>query len=147
MCIHYLCFPLSSKPFLACMQAPLSSQLFREIPRIRQSVNHSVELYKQAAPHGEVTFGAEKSSFGMFNMVNFQHPSSGIKFLKLKWRKFDRLASQVGGAKNVFCKLFGDKKAENTFWLDSSSIEKVFYISQFLVYSILPFLFFVLQFI
>ncbi|KAJ0102498.1 hypothetical protein Patl1_06127 [Pistacia atlantica] len=124
MFIIYLRFPLSSKPFLACMQVPLSSQLLREMPRNRQSVNHSDELYNQAPRHGEVAFGAEESSFGMFNMVNFQHPSSGIKFLKLKWRKFDRLASQVGGPKNVFCELFGDNKAENTFWLDSSSIEK-----------------------
>ncbi|XP_031271661.1 aminodeoxychorismate synthase, chloroplastic isoform X1 [Pistacia vera] len=110
--------------YTACMQVPLSSQLLREIPRNGQSGNHSDELYKQAPRHGEVAFGAEESSFGMFNMVNFQHPSSGIKFLKLKWRKFDRLASQVGGPKNVFCELFGDNKAENTFWLDSSSIEK-----------------------
>ncbi|RVW84271.1 Aminodeoxychorismate synthase, chloroplastic [Vitis vinifera] len=51
-------------------------------------------------------------------------PSSGFTFLKLKWRKFNHLASEVGGARNIFCKLFGDHKAENTFWLDSSSTEK-----------------------
>ncbi|KAL8171633.1 hypothetical protein V2J09_023437 [Rumex salicifolius] len=44
--------------------------------------------------------------------------------LKLKWRKFDCLANQVGGAKNVFCNLFGAHKASETFWLDSSSVEK-----------------------
>ncbi|XP_026458152.1 aminodeoxychorismate synthase, chloroplastic-like [Papaver somniferum] len=50
--------------------------------------------------------------------------SIGARFLKLKWKKLDRLASQVGGAKTIFCKLFGDGKAENTFWLDSSSVEQ-----------------------
>ncbi|CAK8573186.1 unnamed protein product [Lathyrus sativus] len=44
------------------------------------------------------------------------------KFLKLKWRKFDHLAGQVGGAKNIFCQLFGHE-AKNTFWLDSSSTD------------------------
>lgn len=44
------------------------------------------------------------------------------KTLKLKWRKFDHLAGQVGGAKSIFCQLFG-QEAENTFWLDSSSTE------------------------
>ncbi|KAK9097503.1 hypothetical protein Sjap_023000 [Stephania japonica] len=48
------------------------------------------------------------------------HPT----FLKLKWKKYDCLADQVGGAKDVFCKLFGEQKAENTFWLDNSSTEK-----------------------
>ncbi|KAA8534355.1 hypothetical protein F0562_031894 [Nyssa sinensis] len=57
-------------------------------------------------------------------MVNLSHPSNGIKFLKLKWRKLQRLASQVGGARNIFCEIFGHHKAENTFWLDSSSIDK-----------------------
>lgn len=47
------------------------------------------------------------------------------KCLKLKWRKFDHLAGQVGGAQNIFCQLFGHE-AENTFWLDSSSTDMVF---------------------
>lgn len=63
----------------------------------------------------------------MHNMVNGYHASTAHKWLKLKWRKFDHLAGQVGGAKSIFCGLFGHHKAENTFWLDSSSTEKVFY--------------------
>ncbi|CAH1420697.1 unnamed protein product [Lactuca virosa] len=44
--------------------------------------------------------------------------------LGLEWRKIENLCSQIGGAKNIFLELFGDEKAENTFWLDSSSTEK-----------------------
>lgn len=61
----------------------------------------------------------------MFDLVNLSYPSNGVKFLKLTWKKYDHLASEVGGAKNIFFQLFGHHKAENTFWLDSSSIEKV----------------------
>lgn len=43
------------------------------------------------------------------------------KYLRLEWKKIDCLISQVGGSQNIFCHLFGDKNAEDTFWLDSSS--------------------------
>ncbi|KAK1438517.1 hypothetical protein QVD17_04326 [Tagetes erecta] len=52
------------------------------------------------------------------------HVSNGTRFLKLQWRKLENLSSQVGGSRNIFLKLFVDDKAENTFWLDSSSTEK-----------------------
>ncbi|GFZ18511.1 para-aminobenzoate (PABA) synthase family protein [Actinidia rufa] len=39
-------------------------------------------------------------------------------------KKLERLACQVGGARNIFCEIYGDHKAKNTFWLDSSSVEK-----------------------
>ncbi|KAL5733477.1 hypothetical protein ACOSQ2_033169 [Xanthoceras sorbifolium] len=108
----------------ACMQVSHASQLLSEVSRSRRSMNNSNELHREAPRPVQLARDADKSSFGMFNMVNFQHPIVGVKFLKLKWRKFDHLASQVGGARNVFCELFGDNKAENTFWLDSSSTEK-----------------------
>nr|XP_043615300.1 aminodeoxychorismate synthase, chloroplastic [Erigeron canadensis] len=66
----------------------------------------------------------DANHINMYKMVNSSSLSNGIKFLKLRWRKLDSLSCQVGGAKNIFLKLFGDKKAENTFWLDSSSTEK-----------------------
>lgn len=56
-------------------------------------------------------------------MIGVSH-LGGCKYLKLKWRKYDGLAKQAGGARKIFCGLFGDDKAENTFWLDSSSAEK-----------------------
>ncbi|PKA51413.1 Anthranilate synthase component I-2, chloroplastic [Apostasia shenzhenica] len=48
----------------------------------------------------------------------------GVKHLKLEWKKIDCLASQIGGSPAIFCKLFGDENAENTFWLDSSSADQ-----------------------
>lgn len=59
-----------------------------------------------------------------YKMVNWSNLNIGIKLLKLQWRKLENLSCQVGGAKNIFSKLFGAEKAENTFWLDSSSTEK-----------------------
>lgn len=51
--------------------------------------------------------------------------SVDVKYLKLQWKKIACLESQVGGSKNIFCKLFGADNAENTFWLDSSSTDQV----------------------
>ncbi|XP_057979569.1 aminodeoxychorismate synthase, chloroplastic isoform X2 [Malania oleifera] len=65
-----------------------------------------------------------RSNFNPCNVTNLSCPSIGTKFLKLNWRKFDGLAAQVGGARYIFCALFGDDTAQNTFWLDSSSTEK-----------------------
>lgn len=50
--------------------------------------------------------------------------SIGARHLKLHWKKFDSLASKVGGSRNIFCKLFGDQKAGDTFWLDSSTTDQ-----------------------
>ncbi|KAJ4720812.1 Aminodeoxychorismate synthase, chloroplastic [Melia azedarach] len=108
----------------ACMQVPNASQLFREVPRSSRAVKNSNELFRDALRPRQLACDADESSFGLFDVANIQYPSIGLKFLKLKWRKFDRLASQVGGARNIFCELFGNNKAKNTFWLDSSSIEK-----------------------
>ncbi|XP_047334370.1 aminodeoxychorismate synthase, chloroplastic [Impatiens glandulifera] len=46
------------------------------------------------------------------------------RFLNLRCRKLERLAKLVGGSKRIFCELFGEHKGDNTFWLDSSSVEK-----------------------
>lgn len=46
------------------------------------------------------------------------------KHLRLQWKKVDYLACQVGGSENIFCDLFGDENAENTFWLDSSCTDQ-----------------------
>ncbi|XXG58034.1 hypothetical protein AAC387_Pa04g0446 [Persea americana] len=40
------------------------------------------------------------------------------------WKKFDCLASEVGGPGNIFWELFGNHKAEDTFWLDSSTTDQ-----------------------
>ncbi|KAM7504443.1 hypothetical protein LguiB_003347 [Lonicera macranthoides] len=87
---------------------PSGSRLFTDMPRSKQFVNNADQI----------------SRLNMCDMVNLSHSLNGVKYLKLKWRKLECLASQVGGASNIFYKLFGDQKAENTFWLDSSSIEK-----------------------
>lgn len=48
-----------------------------------------------------------------------------VKYLRMQWKKIDGLTSQVGGSENIFCQLFGDEYAEDTFWLDSSSKDQV----------------------
>lgn len=67
----------------------------------------------------------DRNHVNLYKLVNSSNLRNGIKFLKLQWRKLENLSCQVGGAKNIFLKLFGDEKSENTFWLDSSSTEKV----------------------
>ncbi|PHT31987.1 Aminodeoxychorismate synthase, chloroplastic [Capsicum baccatum] len=58
------------------------------------------------------------------NERRVHYAGHSVKFLKMTWKKVDCSASQVGGADNIFCALFGDQNAKNSFWLDSSSTEK-----------------------
>eukprot|EP00250_Pteridium_aquilinum_P020139 c24719_g1_i1 orf=196-3204(-) len=40
--------------------------------------------------------------------------------LRLYWGKVDGIASEAGGSEGIFCGLFGEGTAKDTFWLDSS---------------------------
>ncbi|XP_057482403.1 aminodeoxychorismate synthase, chloroplastic isoform X2 [Actinidia eriantha] len=92
----------------ACMQVLQPDRLLRDVRRSRQLVNNL----------------DERNHFSLCNIENQSHQCNDAKFLKLKWRKLERLACQIGGARNIFCEIYGDHKAKNTFWLDSSSVEK-----------------------
>ncbi|KAL2526435.1 Aminodeoxychorismate synthase [Abeliophyllum distichum] len=94
--------------YAACMQVHEVQRLFQDVSQADCVVN---KLDKRK--HGS-----------MSNIINPSLYGSGMKILRLKWRKVERLVSQVGGTVNIFSKLFGDQKSENTFWLDSSSTEK-----------------------
>lgn len=111
------------------MQVPVASQLFR-VPRSGAfAYKEDVRPFREASRRTQLLGNAdEKNGLSMSSILNFSKSRFGVKHLKLKWRKFDNLAAQVGGARNIFYKLFGACKAENTFWLDSSSIEKVYLI-------------------
>jgi len=113
----------SSKLSLACMQ--LSNVI--EVCSSISAENNAVDQLKKIV-HAERDLEYNKTEMKhleMFNMVNTHHATTGYKCLKLEWRKFGHLAGQVGGAESIFCELFGHE-TENTFWLDSSSTEKVF---------------------
>jgi len=104
---------------------------FKEVRSSMSAENNAVDQLKKLV-HAERDLEYNKTEMKhleMLNMVNTHHATTGDKCLKLKWRKFSHLAGQVGGAKNIFCELFGHE-TENTFWLDSSSTEKVFHCFQ-----------------
>ncbi|XP_073223649.1 aminodeoxychorismate synthase, chloroplastic isoform X3 [Cicer arietinum] len=108
----------------AHMQVSSASRLYRDFNRSISSDNNAADRPRKEN-HGDKDLAHNNTDIkcmDMFNMVNAHHASTGFKCLKLKWRKFSHLAGQVGGAKSIFCQLFGHE-AENTFWLDSSSTE------------------------
>ncbi|KAK4436018.1 Aminodeoxychorismate synthase, chloroplastic [Sesamum alatum] len=92
--------------YAACMQVPRVTQLFQDVVRSKNVVNGS----------------GNKMHASLCNLMKPLH-SRNAKRLKLRWRRVECTMSQVGGAGNIFCELFGDDHAENTFWLDSSSTE------------------------
>ncbi|XP_059308298.1 aminodeoxychorismate synthase, chloroplastic [Lycium ferocissimum] len=92
----------------ACMQVPNVDPLSQSVGRHGHLLNKLIE--RRTAKVDEI--------------LNLSHPVHSVKFLKMTWKKLDCSASQVGGADNIFCELFGDQKAKNSFWLDSSSTEK-----------------------
>ncbi|GLT88874.1 hypothetical protein SLE2022_068830 [Rubroshorea leprosula] len=111
--------------YAAPMQVPHTGRLFRELRENGQLVNGTgVQHYGEASTSRQLEYDVDNNGFGILDMVNLKPASAAYKFLKLRWRKFDNLASQVGGARNIFSELYGKNKAENTFWLDSSSTEK-----------------------
>lgn len=87
------------------MQVPNITQLFQK---------HFVKGFDNQK-HANVSLSNLKKPIHLRNAKN----------LKLKWRKVECSINQVGGAGNMFCELFGDHTAGNTFWLDSSSTEMV----------------------
>ncbi|XP_058770014.1 aminodeoxychorismate synthase, chloroplastic-like isoform X2 [Vicia villosa] len=92
----------------AYTQVSSASRLYRDFYR---SNNEEINTVDQP----------RKVNHGDKHLVH-NNTDMNYKCLKLKWRKFDHLAGQVGGAKSIFCQLFG-QEAENTFWLDSSSTD------------------------
>ncbi|WCJ19342.1 Aminodeoxychorismate synthase chloroplastic [Euphorbia peplus] len=106
--------------YAACMQVPGVSQVFG-VPRNGMSGRNEDMLPYRRNLLEDI---ADKNSFSMSSLLNFAEQSLDVKHLRLKWRKFHQLAARVDGARNIFCELFGDNRAENTFWLDSSSVEK-----------------------
>ncbi|GMI87006.1 aminodeoxychorismate synthase, embryo defective 1997 [Hibiscus trionum] len=111
--------------YTVSMQVPHVNRLFGAVHTGRQSVKEADFRFNgEACSNGQFMRGADQRNLGHFDMVNVLPLSMHTKFLRLKWRKLDHLASEVGGARNIFSELFGKNKAENTFWLDSSSTEK-----------------------
>ncbi|KAL5069529.1 hypothetical protein RYX36_020416 [Vicia faba] len=92
----------------AYTQVSSASRLYRDFCRSNNAEINTVDQPRRVN-HGD-------------KHLALNNTEMNYKCLKLKWRKFDHLAGQVGGAKSIFCQLFGHE-AENTFWLDSSSTD------------------------
>lgn len=90
----------------ACVQVPHVSWVSNGVGRIGHPVN---DMQKNLGTH---------------NAESLSHSNSSLKFLKLTWKKLSSWAGRVGGARNIFCQLFGQQKGKDTFWLDSCSVEK-----------------------
>ncbi|XP_074265006.1 aminodeoxychorismate synthase, chloroplastic [Silene latifolia] len=89
--------------------------------KARMQVPHSVQPFSRSFASVKETANGHCS---ISNLLDGSQPSIETQHLKLRWKKLDSLAKKIGGAKNIFCQLFGNRKAEETFWLDSSSVEK-----------------------
>jgi para-aminobenzoate synthetase len=50
---------------------------------------------------------------------------SGKKCLRLRWKKINNLLCSTVDSEDIFSALFGHQNGEDTFWLDSSSIDQV----------------------
>ncbi|KAL8519428.1 hypothetical protein ACS0TY_010387 [Phlomoides rotata] len=94
--------------YSACMQAPNITRLFQDAVSSKHLVNG---------------FDDQKHANASLSKLTKPSHLGHTRFLKLKWRKVECSVNQLGGAGNIFCELFGDHTARNTFWLDSSSTE------------------------
>lgn len=103
------------------MQVPGATQLLKELSRTRFTGNGS-SYYGNT---NKSLFAAKTNGVDVFDLADLSYPKHHAKLLRLKWKKHERLAHKVGGAKNVFMELFGKNKGNDTFWLDTSSTDKV----------------------
>ncbi|XP_037457243.1 probable aminodeoxychorismate synthase, chloroplastic isoform X4 [Triticum dicoccoides] len=46
------------------------------------------------------------------------------KYLRLRWKRIGNFLSRTSGSEDIFSELFGHQNAEDTFWLDSSSVDQ-----------------------
>ncbi|XP_039173256.1 aminodeoxychorismate synthase, chloroplastic isoform X2 [Eucalyptus grandis] len=112
--------------FTARIQVPRANHMSGQVhltntPSVEINGNH---LLQEVTRSRRISYDLdERSCFGMSNLGT-SPATTDMKRLKLTWRRLEGSATKLGGAKNMFCELFSDDKAENTFWLDSSSIEK-----------------------
>ncbi|KAK3422330.1 hypothetical protein EUGRSUZ_G02823 [Eucalyptus grandis] len=112
--------------FTARIQVPRANHMSGQVhltntPSVEINGNH---LLQEVTRSRRTSYDLdERSCFGMSNLGT-SPATTDMKRLKLTWRRLEGSATKLGGAKNMFCELFSDDKAENTFWLDSSSIEK-----------------------
>lgn len=49
----------------------------------------------------------------------------GKKCLRLQWKKIENFVCHTVGSEDIFAVLFGHQSGEDTFWLDSSSVDQV----------------------
>lgn len=111
-------YVLSSKMFLANMQVPNVKHRLRQV-----SVRDKKPLMNASGDHLPCFFDVdEKDPLWVARKDNMIMKK---KSLKLRWRKFDHLAANVGGADKIFCDIFTRRGTKDTFWLDSASTEKV----------------------
>ncbi|GJV39526.1 hypothetical protein Tco_1417966 [Tanacetum coccineum] len=95
------------------------------------SVIGEVGLGKSSLLNSVLVLGSDlvllDDSLVISNSSRSDNVSSFLRFTKEKIQKFSfGSPPPVGGGKIIFVKLFGDEKDGNTFWLDSSSTEKVY---------------------
>ena len=50
---------------------------------------------------------------------------TGKKCLRLRWKKIENFLCPTVGSEDIFAVLFGHQSGEDTFWLDSSSVDQV----------------------
>ncbi|XP_062234234.1 probable aminodeoxychorismate synthase, chloroplastic [Phragmites australis] len=50
--------------------------------------------------------------------------SSEKKYLRLRWKKIDNFLCPTVGSEDIFAVVFGHQNSEDTFWLDSSSVDQ-----------------------
>jgi para-aminobenzoate synthetase len=102
------------------MQVPDATQLLKELSRTRCTGNGSSYFGNPKS-----LFSAKTNGVDVFDMVDSSYPKPHTKLLRLKWKKHERLAHKVGGVRNIFMELFGKNRGNDTFWLDTSSSDKV----------------------
>ncbi|XP_019083086.1 PREDICTED: aminodeoxychorismate synthase, chloroplastic-like [Camelina sativa] len=104
----------------ANMQVTGATQFLKELSRNRFRGNGS-SYYENPK---KSLFAAKTNGVDVFDLADLSYSKPHVKLLRLKWKKHERLAHKLGGARNIFIELFGKNRGNDTFWLDTSSSDK-----------------------
>ncbi|XP_010470035.1 PREDICTED: aminodeoxychorismate synthase, chloroplastic isoform X3 [Camelina sativa] len=104
----------------ANMQVTGATQFLKELSRNRFRGNGS-SYYENPK---KSLFVAKTNGVDVFDLADLSYSKPHVKLLRLKWKKHERLAHKLGGARNIFIELFGKNRGNDTFWLDTSSSDK-----------------------
>nr|CAB3468915.1 unnamed protein product [Digitaria exilis] len=94
---------------------------------------HSIGKLEKSQVNSAAQFGSVSQDLSHAERLELWEPNGAHilakrairkKCLRLRWKKIDNFLCSTVGSEDIFAVLFGQQSGEDTFWLDSSSVDQ-----------------------